>query len=397
MKKSVQILLFISIIGFTAKNLSAQSYTNLDTIYTPAGFELGDLWATLSIPANPNGVGVVVTHGATLAAHGYLAMTIDYYSLVTIPGPTVDTIAAYPRQARTFKIAVEFLRRNASQFNLFTDQIVGFGMSGGAYHWGQSIIWDNDDDFFQTDPTINDHVDAAVLLYGPYDNFNFYPSWWEAVMVNHFGLSPTYRATKGNCIANVARITTPVILLHGTNDINVYYQQSVQFHDSLTALGKTSRFVSFPGLAHGFDLTSYFPPHSFTPAGLVARDSILAFLEQVLQPTSIAGDEQEGIVEGFYLAQNYPNPFNPSTNIRFRLPAGASQAGIAGFGFVELKIYDVSGREVATLMSENLAPGEYNLQWNGRDAFGNQLTSGVYFYRLTAGAFTQTRKMILMK
>jgi hypothetical protein len=94
------------------------------------------------------------------------------------------------------------------------------------------------------------------------------------------------------------------------------------------------------------------------------------------------------IPEKFILKQNYPNPFNPSTHIGFR---------IADLGFVELKIYDVSGREVTTLVSENLAPGEHHLQWEGKDALGNPLPSGVYFYRLTAGSFTQTRKMILMK
>lgn len=120
------------------------------------------------------------------------------------------------------------------------------------------------------------------------------------------------------------------------------------------------------------------------------------------QITSIPQPVTAEVPASYRLYQNYPNPFNPSTHIKFRLPAGASQAGIAGFpkgagAFVELKVYDVSGREVATLVSENLAPGEYRLQWDGKDALGNPLSSGVYFYRLTAGSFTQTRKMILMK
>jgi len=85
----------------------------------------------------------------------------------------------------------------------------------------------------------------------------------------------------------------------------------------------------------------------------------------------------------FELLQNYPNPFNPTTNIGFR---------ISDFGFVSLKIYDITGREVATLISEKLAAGKYEYQW---DASG--LASGVYFCKLTTGKFTDTRKLILLK
>jgi len=398
MKKGILAFLFFSIIGFTWQNVFAQGYTEMDTIYTPPGFPLGDFMATICIPTDPNGVGVVITHGAntsgpfqrqsmkiwcdTLAANGYLSMTIDYYSLDVTPGPTIDTSAAYPWQATTFKLAVEFLRRNANRFNIFTNQIVGFGMSGGAYHWGQCIIWDNDDNFFQTDPTINDHLDAVVLLYGFYDNFNFQPPWSEPILVNHFALNPAYRATKGNCIANVARITTPVILLHGTNDVNVYYQQSVQFHDSLTALGKISQLVSFPGLAHVFDLTSVFPPHSFTSAGLVAKDSILAFLDRTLQFTSIIA--QEGVIDQIHLYQNYPNPFNPGTTIEFTL---------AKPDWVTLKIYNILGQEAAELVSENLRAGSYKYNWNATG-----LATGLYYYRIeTNHGFVQTKKMLLIR
>jgi len=397
MKKSILTFLFFTIIGLTSQKVFGQGYTEMDTVYTPPNFPLGNFLATICIPSNPNGVGVVVAHGAysegpfqrqsmkiwcdTLAVNGYLAMTIDYYSLDTNPGPVIDTSATYHWQATTFKLAVEFLRRNANRFNIYTGKIVGFGMSGGAYHWGQSITWDNDDSFFQTDSTINDHLDAAVLLYGIYDNFTLYPSWFEAILVNHFALNPVYRFTRGNCIANVSRITTPVILLHGTNDVNVYYQQSVQLHDSLTSLGRISQLVSFPGLAHGFDLTDYFPPHGFTPAGLVAKDSILAFLHRTLPLTSIG--TQEGLIDQIRLSQNYPNPFNPSSEIEFQIPLVSN---------VSLRVYDILGREVAILANERLQPGYYK-----RTFQGDQLSTGVYFYRLQADDFVQTKKLILLR
>jgi len=85
----------------------------------------------------------------------------------------------------------------------------------------------------------------------------------------------------------------------------------------------------------------------------------------------------------FSLSQNYPNPFNPSTKIKFTISDLCSTI---------LKIYDVLGTEVATLVNEEKPVGEYELEFNG-----NGLTSGIYFYQLRAGSFVQTKKMLLLK
>jgi len=87
--------------------------------------------------------------------------------------------------------------------------------------------------------------------------------------------------------------------------------------------------------------------------------------------------------QGFSLEQNYPNPFNPTTNIGFH---------ISKSGFVSLKIYDILGTEIATIVDENLPAGNYKYQWNAIE-----IASGIYFYQLKAGEFIQTRKMILAK
>ncbi len=87
--------------------------------------------------------------------------------------------------------------------------------------------------------------------------------------------------------------------------------------------------------------------------------------------------------ENFTLSQNYPNPFNPSTQIQF---------SVAHAGFVSLKVYDMLGREVATLISRDLSPQSYSVTWNAAD-----LPSGVYFYKLDAEGKSVTKKMILMK
>ncbi|MGE5806856.1 MAG: FlgD immunoglobulin-like domain containing protein [Ignavibacteria bacterium] len=90
----------------------------------------------------------------------------------------------------------------------------------------------------------------------------------------------------------------------------------------------------------------------------------------------------------FLLNQNYPNPFNPSTQISFRTKNSAD---------VELKIFDELGNEVKTLLNENMTAGFYSVNWNGENNSGIQVSSGTYFYRLSAADFTSVKKMILLR
>jgi len=98
--------------------------------------------------------------------------------------------------------------------------------------------------------------------------------------------------------------------------------------------------------------------------------------------TSVEQTSNE-IPMSFLLEQNYPNPFNPSTNIQFALPQSS---------YVTLEVFSVTGERVDVLISEELNAGKYNYEWNG-----SNLTSGIYFYRLNAGNFVETRKMMLLK
>ena len=92
----------------------------------------------------------------------------------------------------------------------------------------------------------------------------------------------------------------------------------------------------------------------------------------------------------FSLYQNYPNPFNPSTRIQYAI--GSLPTGQAGRQFVQLRVYDVLGNEVATLVNEEKPSGIYNVQFTM-----NNLSSGVYLYKIIAGGFVQTKKMILIR
>ena len=85
----------------------------------------------------------------------------------------------------------------------------------------------------------------------------------------------------------------------------------------------------------------------------------------------------------FSLSQNYPNPFNPITTIQFGIPKEVK---------VTLKMYDMLGAEVETLIDEVMEPGYYKFEWNA-----SQFSSGVYFYRITAGNFVSAKKLILLR
>jgi hypothetical protein len=89
------------------------------------------------------------------------------------------------------------------------------------------------------------------------------------------------------------------------------------------------------------------------------------------------------IPENYSLSQNYPNPFNPATTINYQIPLA---------GHVSLKVYDILGREVATLVNEEISAGNYEIKFDG-----SHLSSGVYFYTLQSGSFNETKKLILIK
>jgi aminopeptidase N len=101
------------------------------------------------------------------------------------------------------------------------------------------------------------------------------------------------------------------------------------------------------------------------------------------QVVAVNEKPSQTLPDRFALEQNYPNPFNPSTRISFTIPHSS---------FVILKVFDVLGREVATLVNEEMRPGYYQVDWDAND-----VPSGVYFYRLSAGSFTQTMKALLTR
>ena len=134
---------------------------------------------------------------------------------------------------------------------------------------------------------------------------------------------------------------------------------------------------SLPDSAHGRRAFVYWRVRGINDYGLGPFSKAM-FL---FTPTSV--DNTPAAPVSYLLSQNYPNPFNPRTGVRFQV-SGASE--------VKFAVYDLLGRELAVLVNERKAPGSYEVSFDG-----SNLASGVYIYRMTAGAFTRTMKMVLMK
>jgi spore germination protein YaaH len=135
-----------------------------------------------------------------------------------------------------------------------------------------------------------------------------------------------------------------------------------------------------------YKITPYKENYTFTPAEKIytnLSDGQIFSFNATLKTSSTKDDREVNITKSFELRNNYPNPFNPATIISYEIPVSA---------FVSIKIYDVHGREVETLISKQQPAGSYNITFNAKN-----LTSGVYYYKLSAGKYAGIKKMVLMK
>jgi len=95
------------------------------------------------------------------------------------------------------------------------------------------------------------------------------------------------------------------------------------------------------------------------------------------------------VIKGFQLYQNYPNPFNPAITIKFNLPKTS---------YVTLKIYNILGQEIRTILYEHREAGYHSVKWDGTNNYGLKVSSGIYIYRITTDkGYTKARKMVSLK
>lgn len=177
---------------------------------------------------------------------------------------------------------------------------------------------------------------------------------------------------------------------HAWNELQISVSQ--ENHIVVVVEGDSLRLLPSP--------INYIGPASFVlraedPRGFYDRQTINVSFQNPGPATALNGDNATPPAT-FYLGQNYPNPFNPVTNVEFGLPNAE---------WVTLKIYDLLGREVNTLVNEHLAAGMHTVQWDGTDNAGRPVAGGVYVYRLTVREpgvgkrlnFWQVRRMVLVR
>ncbi|GBD92227.1 hypothetical protein BMS3Abin04_02962 [bacterium BMS3Abin04] len=171
-------------------------------------------------------------------------------------------------------------------------------------------------------------------------------------------------------VADSSGVNMRVELQDGTHDYNNFWDTSLEGKPIRIRDGNS--FTELDGIMF----------YSFGNYKLVPRknDDFKGFVTDV--------KSEKPLPLKFELSQNYPNPFNPSTTIKYEIPNVTTQ----NLASVQLKVYDILGREVATLVNKNQSPGNYEVVWDA-----SNFTSGIYFYRLTAGNKISVKKMMLLK
>ncbi len=277
---------------------------------------------------------------------------------------------------------------------------------------------------YSSDPTLN--LNGVLVNVNPPNNANGGTSGW--LLTNNYalsGLTPgvTYYwqvrsrlASPPNTVSNfssVAQFTVapganPIVVLpanpivgstiNGTSAklswiVPVQSESALSYELEISSSKDMSSSLRISNLEKpNYEITNlspnsdyYWRVRSKTSDGLYSDYSF----QGVFKTDGVTNIQETNIMPlEFNLAQNYPNPFNPFTRISFAIPSKS---------FVTLTIYDMLGREVNKLINEDLNAGTYNVDWNGKDLFGNKVASGTYIYRISAGKYNMSKKMILLK
>jgi hypothetical protein len=209
---------------------------------------------------------------------------------------------------------------------------------------------------------------------GQYTNQSGVHSRYETQMINRDSAQIIYNFENAAYVSNINQFVFNFLYS------NYRYVDSVLKYDSIAHAFAPSYNTNY--YLKYWELSGNFTKMLFNNASHFITDLVYTAWVNSGSPLSVTPLETS-LPEKYYLQQNYPNPFNPTTNLKF---------GISNLGFVTLKIYNISGKEVATLVNEQLQPGSYDVQWNSAE-----YPSGTYFYRLSSDFFSDTKRMILIK
>ena len=328
----------------------------------------------------------VIALSIAAAKRGYVAVSINYRLGLNILSSYSGERAVH-RGVQDASAAVRYLKEFAGEYNIDANNIFVWGTSAGSFI-GLHLAFSEDDERPEStyggggDPDLG-CIDCEGNSYDHDSRPKALVSCWGAI---------------GDLDWIDPENDVPSILFHGTADPIVPYNSGFPFtfnillpivygsnliQGRLSELGIENEFHGEEGQLHEYWGTvngNWFDgPNEYFEQ--IQSDAFL-FLYNQLYSVEVPIDH-EVIPKSFTLHQNYPNPFNPITTLRYDLPQESD---------VTLTIYDITGRMVQTLVNELQQSGVKKVIWNASD-----VSSGVYIYRIQAGNFTQTRKMILLK
>lgn len=314
---------------------------------------------------------------ASMVEQGYAVVSINY---------RLSGQAIFPAQIHDCKAAIRWIRANAAKYYLNPERIGAWGSSAGGHlvaMLGTTGDVDSLEGTVGGNLQFSSSVQAVCDWYGPTNlpTMCDFPSDIdhcdstspEGLLIGGTIKGNLAQAVAASPITYVSANDPPFLIMHGTLDMSVPFHQSVELDSALKTAGVNVQFVPIANTGHG--------------GGGFAADStrrmVSDFFDHYLKtPTAYVNDRDE-IMREFHLDQNYPNPFNPTTVIRFQLPVNSH---------VTLKVFDVLGREVVTLVDGELNPGEHSVVFDAKD-----LSSGIYFYQLRANLYTKVLKGVVEK
>ncbi len=164
------------------------------------------------------------------------------------------------------------------------------------------------------------------------------------------------------------------------------WQFLANYHFTISNWSATSGAIHIDTVQHpDYASTEYI----FVPTPIISQAYRPAWKGPInITFTGINETDPSNIPISFELEQNFPNPFNPSTKIKYALPT---------ISHVSIRVYNLLGQEITSLVNEEKSAGTYETVWNGLDKSNNEVASGIYFYKLIAGDFVETKKMMLIK
>jgi len=316
-------------------------------------------------------------HDARVLSNGNLALFDNGYLLI----PPYSSYVEYEIDEQNFTATL--IRRYSRNGTIYSQS------RGGVQELSNGnilISWDNIQNPFVSEINPEDSTEYEVRYDNYVHQYRAYKFPWKT------NLFSTQYDSLDFGVVTVGNSSSIDVKLYNTKNasvtINEVFNKDSSFyvfdnlpiiiapHDSIEAT------IIFEPIEEG-DFSDKINFRYVTDTLLLARQ---VFVEGATHPVSASEEIIE--VYNYSLSQNYPNPFNPSTNIKFQI----SQAG-----FVSLKVYDILGNEVTTLVNGELSSGKYNIELDLGEGPRSVLTSGIYFYQLRAGNFIQTKKMLLIK